>query len=103
MDLNLDKLSMKKLIGLCVITTLICAFENSCKKNNSTNGLKPTIYLSKTTVQRGEPLIVSTNVPGYLDLVCTVEPSTNSWIIPESNRSVILFSASGSYTITTNF
>jgi hypothetical protein len=52
----------------------------------------------------GEPLVAATNETGS-NLVTrwSVNPSANTWVTPAVNKSVILFSKPGAYTITANY
>jgi hypothetical protein len=61
------------------------------------------LTLSKQTVTIGEP-VVAGNV-GNLSVVTrwSVSPSTNSTVIPNGYQSILLFSRSGSYTVTATY
>jgi hypothetical protein len=91
------------LSGILVLAMITLA--NSCQKNNSSNSSKPQLTLSSSTIKRNQPLVASTNVISA-DLVVkwSVNSSANnSWISSSGNRSVILFSSSGNYTVTASY
>ncbi len=95
---------MKNIISALVLFCLVVVFGVSCKKNNS-GSVKPTLTLSNSSIKRGEPLVATTNVVTS-DLVVrwTVNPSSAAtWISATGNKSVILFSNSGSYKITASY
>ena len=94
---------MKNIISTLILFCLLVVFGVSCKKNSS-GSVKPTLTLSNSSIKRGEPLIVTTNVV-TTDLVIkwTVNPSSATWISSTGNKSVILFSNSGSYRITASY
>jgi hypothetical protein len=84
---------------------IIIGFATSCKKNSSGNSSKPVLTLSSSTIKRNQPLVASTNVISS-DLVVrwTVNSAPNStWISPSGNKSIILFSNSGNYTVTASY
>jgi hypothetical protein len=97
---------MKNILSVFVSAFLIIGFATSCKKNSSGGGTgKPVLTLSSSTIKRNQPLVASTNVISS-DLVVrwTVNSAPNStWISPAGNKSVILFSNSGSYTVTASY
>jgi hypothetical protein len=96
---------MKNVIRVFVSAFLIIGFATSCKKNSSSSSSKPVLTLSSSTIKRNQPLVASTNVISS-DLVVrwTVNSAPNSaWISPSGNKSIILFSNSGSYTVTASY
>lgn len=98
---------MKNVISVFVSAFLIIGFATSCKKNSSGGGStgKPVLTLSNSTIKRNQPLVASTNViSSNLVVRWTVNSAPNStWISPSGNKSVILFSNSGSYTVTASY
>ncbi|SRR5579871_863929 len=93
---------MKKIISVCVLISTMIIFIASCNKNNSTTS-KSGLTLSNATVKKGQPLVVTSNVSGGF-VKWTVNPSSaGTWVNASGNKSVILFSNAGSYTITANY
>jgi hypothetical protein len=99
------KLIMKNSIRVFVLVFLFICFMASCKKNNSSSGTRPILTLSSSTVKRNEPLVASTNVVST-NLVVRWSVNTNAsngWISSAGNKSIILFSNAGNYTVTASY
>lgn len=98
---------MKNIISALGLAFLIIVFSVSCKKNNNGGGssTKPVLTLSSSSVKRNQPLVASTNViSSNLVVRWSVNAAANnSWISPSGNKSIILFSNSGSYTVTASY
>ena len=97
---------MKNVMGICLLSCLLVAFGISCSKNNSSSGTtKTTLSLSNSSVKKGQPLVVTANVSQSSAFVkWSVNPvSASTWISSSGNKSVMLFSNSGNYTITANY
>jgi len=94
-------------MGICLLSCLLVAFGITCSKNNSSSGgtTKSTLSLSNSSVKKGQPLIVTANVSQSSAFVkWLVNPvSASTWISSSGNKSVILFSNSGNYTVTANY
>jgi hypothetical protein len=91
------------LSGFVVLAMI--TLENSCQKNNGSNSSKPQLTLSSSTIKRNQPLVASTNVISA-DLVVkwsVNSPASSAWLSSSGNRSVILFSNSGNYTVTASY
>ena len=95
---------LKTQVKLLLLLSIGLAFTVSCKKNSNTTE-KPILTLSKSTLKRGEPLIVSTNeVKSDLVIKWSANPpSPNTWISGTGSKSVFLFSTSGSYSVTASY
>jgi hypothetical protein len=97
---------MKNIISAPGLAFLIIVFSVSCKKNNSGGGsTKPVLTLSSSTIKRNQPLVASTNViSSNLVVRWSVNAAANnSWISPSGNKSIILFTNSGNYTVTASY
>jgi hypothetical protein len=104
-SMSIQKIVMKNIIGAFGLAFLIIVFSVSCKKNNSGgSSTKPVLTLSSSSVKRNQPLVASTNViSSNLVVRWSVNSPDNSWISPSGNKSIILFSNSGSYTVTASY
>jgi hypothetical protein len=96
---------MKAITQAILLFCVPAIFVLSCKKNSNSSVNKPILTLSKSSVKKGEPLVVSSNeVRANSFIKWSVIPfSPNTWISPAGNKSVILFSNQGSYSITANY
>jgi|SRR5579862_6369763 len=96
---------MKNSISVFACALLMIGFAVSCKKNSNGSTSKPVLSLSSSSVKRNQPLVATTNViSANLVVRWSVNSSpNNTWISPSGNRSVILFSNSGNYTITASY
>jgi len=95
---------MKKINGILVSLCLMAAFVIACKKNESSSSNKSSLTLSKASVKMGEPLIVSSSATGSnLVTKWSVSPSVNTWVSSANNKTVILFSSPGTYTVTASY
>ena len=96
---------MTKIIQACGIGILLL-FISGCKKNNGSGiALGSTVTLSQKTVKLEEPLYAaaSNNFHPGSYIRWSVNPSQNSWLSASGNQSVLLFSHSGTYSITANY
>lgn len=94
---------MKTTIRIFLSACFLSLFTIACKKNENFQS-KSTLTLSNEIVQIGEPLAVASNAAGTnLVTKWSVSPSGESWISPSDNKSVILFSGAGNYTITATY
>ncbi len=98
---------MKILIKGFLISFLIIIFYTSCQKNvNADQNTKgnSVLTLSKTTVKRGEPLLVSTNLSDASSKIkWTVFPAGNSNLSPANKEAGAIFAVAGSYRITASY
>jgi hypothetical protein len=94
------KLAACKIIAALFIVCLVACVKNG----GSGNGSVASLSISKQDVKLGEPLFATTNYSGS-NLVTrwSVSPSANAWVSSAGNKSVILFSNPGSYTITASY
>ena len=97
---------MKIVINIFVFLLLII-FNTSCKKNGSTdqnNNGNSVLTLSKTTVKRGEQLLVSTNLSdANAKIKWTVFPSGNSNVLSSNKQADAIFAFAGTYRITASY
>jgi hypothetical protein len=106
MNVNIKKYIMKKMTGICLLSCLLVAFGISCSKNNSSGGTtKSTLTLSNSSVKKGQPLIATANISQSSAFVkwSVNAPSASTYISSSGNKSVMLFSNSGNYTVTANY
>ncbi len=96
---------MKTISKIFLLSGLLSACFISCKKNSSTGTAAiPTVTLSKSVVKLGEPLMATANQASSQALIkWSVNPAVNAWINSTNNKSVILFSSPGNYTVTANY
>ena len=95
---------MKATISVFLSLCLVTAFVAACKKNGKSSIDKSALTLSKTSVKIGEPLVVATNATGSdLATKWSVNPSVNTWVSSANNKTVILFSSPGTYTVTASY
>lgn len=95
---------MKTIIRISLSLCLLTIFAGACKKNGNAAADKSALTLSKTSVKMGEPLVVATNATGSnLVTKWSVNPSLNTWISSVNNKTVILFSSPGRYTVTASY
>jgi len=94
---------MRSVASIIITALSIVIFYSSCTKNGNGSSTSA-LTLSNSSVQRGEPLIATANSTNS-DMVVkwTISPSANTWVSSTGNKSVILFSNSGSYTVTANY
>ena len=93
------KKTIVNLISASLLTVII--FGSSCKKSDD-NQSKPVVTLSKLTVKIGEPLIATTNSNVVIRWSVKGSPG-NTWISSSKNKSVIIFSVPGTYTVTAHY
>jgi hypothetical protein len=95
---------MKKFILFVIGVALAGTLYTSCKKNSSTTG-NSGLTLSNLSVKRGERLIATAAEPSGNSVIkwSVSPPSANTFISSSGNKSVLLFSIAGSYTITANY
>lgn len=96
---------MKNILRAFLLAGILAATLPYCKKDNSKSGNteKPVLTLSKTTVERGEPLTVSTVANSSSVVKWTVYPAGNSLISAALRSSSVLFSSAGGYIITASY
>jgi hypothetical protein len=98
---------MKIVIKIFFVLLLFIAFYTSCKKNvnadHTTNGIS-VLTLSKTTVKRGEQLLVSTNLSDANSKIkWTVFPSGSSNVSSANKEAGAIFAFAGTYRITASY
>ena len=97
---------MKNLIGVFLLISLSGTLIIACQKNTSaTSSNKSTLTLSKQSVKKGEPLLVTANVTGNPYIKWSVSPSANTWISSPASTTTtnILFYSPGNYLVTANY
>jgi hypothetical protein len=71
-----------------------------CTKYNAATTGSAQLNTSQASVKENEPLIVTSNETGAsLYVQWSASPSTGVWISPSGNKTVILFSLPGNYTV----
>jgi hypothetical protein len=77
---------------------------SSCMKNSNHSGNGAQLNLSSTSLRRGEPLLISTDLSDNSTIIrWTVHPSNGTTIMPAKNHAVALFGFSGKYGITASY
>jgi hypothetical protein len=96
---------MKNVLSIGLLAGVTCLALTFCKKDDSHSAplVKPVLTLSKTDLEKGEPLTVSTVANNTAVVRWSVYPSGNSLISAATRSSSLLFSAAGGYTITANY
>jgi len=92
------------MISLSLLTVIPACVKNSASTGYSTGTNGSSISLSKTVVERGEPLLVSTTKPDVNAIIrWKVYPANNSVILPKDNQAAIFINNPGSHQVTANY
>jgi hypothetical protein len=96
---------MKMTIKILIVILLFITYNFACRKNSNQNIQgNPGLTLSKTSVKRGEQLLVSTNSPDtYSKIKWSVSPSGSSNILSANNQAAAIFIFAGTYHITASY
>ena len=92
--------------GLCLF---VIAAHISCVKSTGTTNYtgsqdKSTLTLSKTVVEKGEPLLASTTSSNANAIVrWQIYPAVNTAILPSGDKAAIFITNAGNYQITANY
>jgi hypothetical protein len=88
-------------VGLIILVIIVALL--SCTKDSKSDKKSSPLNVSSTNVQRGEPLLASTNLAGNVLTKWAVYPSTNATLIPANNQAEALFAYAGTYRITASY
>jgi hypothetical protein len=98
---------MKIVINIFFVLLMFITFYTSCRKNSDTDhntSGNSVLTLSKTTVNRGEQLLVSTNLSDVNSKIkWTVFPSGYSNVSPANKEAAAIFAFAGTYRITASY
>lgn len=92
------------MISLSLLTVIPACVKNSASTGYSTGTNGSSLSLSKTIVERGEPLLVSTSKPDVNAVIrWKVYPTNNTVILPTDNQAAIFINQPGSHQVTANY
>jgi hypothetical protein len=93
--------------GITCLSLIVMA--TACVKNTSGTGYtgrktSSTMVLSKLTIKKGEPLLVSTDKPDLNSIIkWKIYPAINTVILPNDNQAAIFITHAGPHQVTANY
>ena len=100
----MKKVKTSIVIGLCLLSVIPACVKNSASTGytGSTNSSK--LVLSKSVVERGEPLLASTTKPDANAIIrWSVYPENKTVILPTNNQAAIFINNPGSHQVKANY
>jgi hypothetical protein len=96
---------MKNLIRIVVLSGLVVTYLLACNKQGSGSSAgKPALTLSKSTVARGEQLVITAQPSSAATIVrFSVFPAAATKLFSSRDQANAFFGNSGSYTVTANY